>query len=793
MLLAVVTGYLALKWFQISAKLSELNPVALQTLSFAGAFILLSLEVVAQMTSVSDFYGFSVWTACVGTLVILAYSLFVARLFRMQSGLDRWEIAIIILFVLAFTLEVIFAVNRLKLAQSGTILYRDEIFPIPSSVLVLVVPFIIFRSLVLATSKARKLPLWHATILSLKSLLQPGLANETEPATARAFLYVSFLPVFLGVSAILRAAGVYDWTAHYAVVSILILLLILAHILAFINVTPLFFSFKVRVVGAAIVAVFMVFGGFAWISYGPISKAYGQSVWLIANSSLEFQPQTDGGYLIEEAHERDHPPNGEQVTAFSKPITLPFEFEFYGKKYKEIFLNPNGFVNFVRPLHYADIFYKFGSAPAIFVLSKSFSPMEDKSGVHFAAGSDDFWVMWKGMTDEPGRDRRFDFHLRLRSDGTIEQHFTTLPERYDSDQIVTHIKSDFSGISSGINQGHVTSFDFATQLPYHSAAGESVVKNWNLDYRTYLNEFYGPVALLLFISTGVVLFALPMFFSRTIERPLMTLVEGARSVTRGDLNVQISPVYADEIGFLAESFNEMTAAQKNLIEGLEVEVAMRTKEASQLAAENARIAERNYVHRELHDSVSQILFSANLLAADLPRLNMEQPEAAAGNVSRIKKLNQTALEEMRGLLGRLRTNVVADATLGANLKEMIDSLTPELEVELHLTIEQDTILPASVQHAFYRVGQEAINNAIKHARAQRIDVYFDGANDQALLSVRDDGRGFDVSVKRQKSYGLHIMRERVEEIGGVFEIETAPREGAKISVIWFKKGAPDID
>ena len=102
-----------------------------------------------------------------------------------------------------------------------------------------------------------------------------------------------------------------------------------------------------------------------------------------------------------------------------------------------------------------------------------------------------------------------------------------------------------------------------------------------------------------------------------------------------------------------------------------------------------------------------------------------------------------------------------------------------------VTIDSEVVLPTPVQIAFFRVAHAAITNVARHSGASEAMVVFDAVKGQAMLSVQDDGVGFDKASVPPGHHGLEIMKERLDKIGGILEVETAPGNGCRITVIWF--------
>jgi PAS domain S-box-containing protein len=211
-----------------------------------------------------------------------------------------------------------------------------------------------------------------------------------------------------------------------------------------------------------------------------------------------------------------------------------------------------------------------------------------------------------------------------------------------------------------------------------------------------------------------------------------------------------------------------------------------------IAIENARLfeagqqlavsEERNRLARELHDSVTQELFSMTMIAGALPALIEKKPESARERVQRLNELARGALAEMRALLFALRPAALAEEGLVAAITKHAAAVESREGITVHEEITGDGRLPHACEEALYRVFQEAVNNVIKHARAQNIWVNLAIGAEETSLTVRDDGIGLAAGVQGGtfQTMGLASMRERVEALGGSFTIESAPGDGTMV-------------
>jgi signal transduction histidine kinase len=202
------------------------------------------------------------------------------------------------------------------------------------------------------------------------------------------------------------------------------------------------------------------------------------------------------------------------------------------------------------------------------------------------------------------------------------------------------------------------------------------------------------------------------------------------------------------------------------------------------AQEIATLHERQRLARDLHDAVSQMLFSAKIIVEMLPRLRERDPDSVWAYLPELHKLVQGAMGEMRTLLLELRPGSMTDVDLDVLLGYLTDAASGRTAAAVALAVEGHTQLPKPAQIALYRIAQEALNNAVKHARATNIAVSLEQLQNRVALSVRDDGVGFDKAQVRPEQLGLSIMRERAQEIGADLSIQSRPGAGTQVRVLW---------
>jgi nitrate/nitrite-specific signal transduction histidine kinase len=201
----------------------------------------------------------------------------------------------------------------------------------------------------------------------------------------------------------------------------------------------------------------------------------------------------------------------------------------------------------------------------------------------------------------------------------------------------------------------------------------------------------------------------------------------------------------------------------------------------------ATIEERQRLARELHDAVTQTLFSSSLIADVLPRIWERNPEEGRRRLEELHQLTRGALAEMRTLLLELRPAALVEVELGDLLRQLSEAFTGRSRIPVQVKIEDKLSIPSEVKIGLYRIAQEALNNVFKHARAENVILRLQSQPDGLKLSISDDGSGFDQSQVSSRQLGLKIMRERSQEINARLGIDSQPGGGTEITVFWKAK------
>jgi signal transduction histidine kinase len=239
------------------------------------------------------------------------------------------------------------------------------------------------------------------------------------------------------------------------------------------------------------------------------------------------------------------------------------------------------------------------------------------------------------------------------------------------------------------------------------------------------------------------------------------------AVAGGDFRHRLPAAGADEVAQLERNFNRMAER---------LDAAMAAERQLAGAGERARIA------RELHDSISQDLFSLHMLAGGLrkalPASSPLQPQ-----VETMERTASQTMNEMQALLLELRPLTLEDAGLVPALEELCRAYRDRLGVVVDAELEPVELAPAA-EHAVLRVVQEALANAVKHAQPSRIGLRLGRRDGQVEVAVSDDGGGFDPArASERHGMGLRLMRERVTELGGSFQLDSSPGAGTSLRIL----------
>jgi PAS domain S-box-containing protein len=248
-------------------------------------------------------------------------------------------------------------------------------------------------------------------------------------------------------------------------------------------------------------------------------------------------------------------------------------------------------------------------------------------------------------------------------------------------------------------------------------------------------------------------------------------------------------VEGEVIGFI-----HLNSARPGFFSGTHAERLEAFTDQAAIAIQNARLyeqaqalaalEERQRLARDLHDAVSQTLWTASITADVLPDLWKKDQEEGERSLERLRRLTQGALAEMRTLLLELRPAALIEARLEDLLHQLAQATMSRKKMSITIHADDSYSLPTGVQVGIYRIAQETLNNIAKHSRATEVDMRLEATTEGVRLTICDNGHGFEIDRIQPERLGLHIMRERATGIGADFEIQSVLGQGTTVVVEW---------
>jgi signal transduction histidine kinase len=243
------------------------------------------------------------------------------------------------------------------------------------------------------------------------------------------------------------------------------------------------------------------------------------------------------------------------------------------------------------------------------------------------------------------------------------------------------------------------------------------------------------------------------------------------------------------VGALAlgrRSLRAVTPEERSLLTAIGHQVGMAVENAHlyEQAQQLAVMKERGRLARDLHDSVTQALYGATLYSEAAARqLSSGDRDLAVAHLREIRSTTEEALREMRLLIFELRPPILSQEGLSSALQARLDAVEGRVGLETRFLGDGVGRLSPQVEEALYRIAQEALNNALKHAQARSITVKLGREGQRVSLEIADDGLGFDPAAVREcGGFGLRGMEERAARLGGTLTVQSRPGAGTTIKV-----------
>lgn len=270
------------------------------------------------------------------------------------------------------------------------------------------------------------------------------------------------------------------------------------------------------------------------------------------------------------------------------------------------------------------------------------------------------------------------------------------------------------------------------------------------------------------------------FLTWILTRPILDLVEATRAIARGDFSPRVSRWANDEIGDLAEAYNQMADELERMDELRKEREQLRRQLLD--AVISAQEEERQRIARELHDSTSQSLTSLMVGLRTL-EAHCDNPDVHS-QTEALRQVVSSTLDDVHNLAVQLRPSILDDLGLAAALERFTQDWEERNGIGVDLVVHLgEGRLPEAVEIALYRIIQEALTNVARHAQAKSTSVLVERLKNEVVAVIEDDGQGFDPSQSSNRpALGLLGIRERTELLGGKLTIESTPGVGTSLFI-----------
>jgi two-component system, NarL family, sensor histidine kinase DegS len=335
---------------------------------------------------------------------------------------------------------------------------------------------------------------------------------------------------------------------------------------------------------------------------------------------------------------------------------------------------------------------------------------------------------------------------------------------------------------------------YITEFSMPAEETKREISNAIRDSSDYINKNVTVIQDLFFIVFTVmviIVIGFTLLLSRVITRPIQALQNGAEAIGKGNLDYKLNIKSQDELGDLADSFNNMASDLKNYTEQLQNTAAENIDKERQIQ-DNLRIymkkvgqaqeAERKRIARELHDETIQSLV---VVSRKLEDLSTGRPGISVADIrEEIRKI----IEEVRHFGQELRPSILDDLGLIPAVKWLASNLGKNYNITVETEVSGgQRQLPSESELMLFRIIQEALTNVGKHSQATKVKVKLDFSENSIKVVISDDGQGIKTPLKigelaRIGKLGLLGIRERTQLLGGTFNIESKPGEGTAITV-----------
>lgn len=289
--------------------------------------------------------------------------------------------------------------------------------------------------------------------------------------------------------------------------------------------------------------------------------------------------------------------------------------------------------------------------------------------------------------------------------------------------------------------------------------------------REFLLSFFqllGASALVITVAAAAIGTLFGFITARGLSRRLSMISSAADSWSQGDFSAFIRDNSQDELGELAGRLNRMAEQLQNLLH---------TRQ------ELGTMEERNRLARDLHDSVKQQVFATVMQVGAARALLESNPRAAEQHLIEAEQLARQSQAELTSLIRELRPAALQGKGLAQAVQTFATDWSRQRNIPVQVGLQGERSLPLEIEQALFRVVQEALANVARHSQATQVRLHIAWNPGEVVLTVEDDGQGFDPQAQSGKGMGLNSMRERIAALGGSLEIASRPGSGCKITAV----------
>lgn len=288
------------------------------------------------------------------------------------------------------------------------------------------------------------------------------------------------------------------------------------------------------------------------------------------------------------------------------------------------------------------------------------------------------------------------------------------------------------------------------------------------------------------IAAGFVGAGTTFMIARSVKLRLWEAGDFANRIARGDMGYRLIPGPADEVGWLESRLNEMAGHLETAVADLK-RLADQNERLAEQAGRGAALEERTRLARDLHDTVNQQLFALSMGMATLRRGLTSSNIDGAEAVAELQSLEQLAREshaQIRDIILQLRPVSLDRHGLSSALREYAQRMASETGWTLDMQLPESIELDADLRECLFRVGQEALANVRKHARASSVTITLVQSESELVFAVADDGVGFNPKEPtRLTAVGIVGMKERIQECGGTLKVASSPGAGTTVTAV----------